>query len=372
MIYSTPGNFTWIAPSNGVVRVQIWGAGGGGGGSGLIKSGSGGGGGAYTESIINVTKGMTYNIVVGAGGAGGIASVAGPTKGSNGEASSFSTIVSKGGGGGKINAGGNGGNNPVAAGTISFDGGDGADSIVSLSGGGGGSSAAPSSNGHAATSSLGAIGPAESGNGGSGGTILVNANLSAGAEPGGGGGGAGNVSVIGHAGARGGHGRVILIFSASLTISHTLSFSQVLGTFVAKVRRILQPIAFRQVATQKSSKPRFVLQKLPITQNLSCRSLKIRLATNVINLRQWNVGNLTRLRGDRQIFYMTQIASVSVIKSRHVQQVLTMRQEIHKNYVHSLIICQNLELLQQVEMPSKRRKRSELTLICSLKMLKWI
>lgn len=54
--------------------VCLQGAGGGGGGNGEFQSGTGGGGGGYIAGVINLAKYSTWNVKVGAGGAGGEAS----------------------------------------------------------------------------------------------------------------------------------------------------------------------------------------------------------------------------------------------------------------------------------------------------------
>jgi hypothetical protein len=58
---------------NGVTRVtvELWGAGAGGAGAPPI--GHGGGGGAYTRIVMAVSQGASLRIVIGAGGAGGVA-----------------------------------------------------------------------------------------------------------------------------------------------------------------------------------------------------------------------------------------------------------------------------------------------------------
>ena len=88
----------------------------GGGGSGASKSGGGSGGGGAggyrTGSAVSFTAGQTYTITVGDGGAGG-AGTSGDVDGSNGSSSSLSgsgitTVTSAGGGGGGDASGGSG------------------------------------------------------------------------------------------------------------------------------------------------------------------------------------------------------------------------------------------------------------------------
>jgi hypothetical protein len=68
--YTTPGTYSWVAPTN-VTRVSAVCVGGGGGGSSTGGSGGGGGGGGglgYRNNI-SVTPGQSYTVVVGAAGA---------------------------------------------------------------------------------------------------------------------------------------------------------------------------------------------------------------------------------------------------------------------------------------------------------------
>lgn len=120
--FLTAGTNTWTIDHDVIVRVRVWG-GGGGGGSGLTSSaanaipGAGGGAGGAAEAILKLNAG-TYNITVGAGGAG--ATGPGSQVGGNGGASSFHTYITCSGG-----LGGNGGrSHPVfggAGGAASFD-----------------------------------------------------------------------------------------------------------------------------------------------------------------------------------------------------------------------------------------------------------
>ncbi|MBN9294728.1 MAG: gliding motility-associated C-terminal domain-containing protein [Flavobacteriia bacterium] len=136
--FETPGTYTWtVPPCVTSITVKVWGAGGGGGGarskgdSGkefgyeACAGAGGGGGGGYTEKTFTVIPGQTYNIVVGAGGAGGsVASILGSGgintttvgTGSNGGLSSFDGY-----GQNMIANGGNGGNNAVARRASSYD-----------------------------------------------------------------------------------------------------------------------------------------------------------------------------------------------------------------------------------------------------------
>jgi hypothetical protein len=107
----------WICPQ-GIyqVKVELWGAGGGGGGgSGTNQGNNGcmfwtgcawnggnggnGGAGGYNSSIINVSPGQSYSIVIGSGGVGGQLATCGTgATGQNGGNSSFSGFLSAQGG----------------------------------------------------------------------------------------------------------------------------------------------------------------------------------------------------------------------------------------------------------------------------------
>jgi hypothetical protein len=92
--YDTAGTFTWICPANVfVARVTLIGGGGGGSVGATLNNanggGGGGGGGQLQQSLVPVTPGTSYAIVVGAGGAAE----------ANGSDSTFATttVVAKGG-----------------------------------------------------------------------------------------------------------------------------------------------------------------------------------------------------------------------------------------------------------------------------------
>lgn len=235
--FTTPGSFTWTAPT-GVTSVtaQVWGSGGGGGGSG-----SGGGGGAYSTGAVSVTAGTTYNGVVGAGGAGG--SAAG--NGSDGNSSWFASTTSVLANGGKKGvtgdtvAGGQGGTTSGAFGTTKFSGGSGGyrdpNGYTDGAGGGeGGSSAGTASNGTSGSGSeltdgdysgpVGAVAPTGGGNGGNGGHGSPGPNVttagSVGQQPGGGGGGGGcdEFNDFGKAGGAGAAGQVVLSWLAPTSL----------------------------------------------------------------------------------------------------------------------------------------------------------
>ena len=111
-IFTTLGSSTWTAPSTCQSPITYWIVGGGGGGSGAYdQRGNGGGGGGFaTTGTYAVVAGTTYDVVVGAGGAGGTGRgtlnvITGPfgsdTDGTDGIDSSFDIA-----GGGPVAAGG--------------------------------------------------------------------------------------------------------------------------------------------------------------------------------------------------------------------------------------------------------------------------
>jgi hypothetical protein len=108
-VYSSPGIFTFVDPTNVTsIIVEAWG-GGGGGGSGntsFDSSGGGGGAGGYTKVFFEVTPGANYQVLVGAGGgaggAGGSSGIGGETLaggGAGGNAGSSSGLTVGGAGG---------------------------------------------------------------------------------------------------------------------------------------------------------------------------------------------------------------------------------------------------------------------------------
>lgn len=92
--YTTPGTYSWVAPS-GVTSVAVVAVGGGGGGFNCSKGGTGGGGGALVyKNSVTVSPGSSYTVVVGAGGA---VQAAG---GASSFTAGFGTATANGGGGG--------------------------------------------------------------------------------------------------------------------------------------------------------------------------------------------------------------------------------------------------------------------------------
>lgn len=206
-IYTTPGDYTWTAPSAGSVVVECWGGGQAGeDGSPFSFGMAGGKGGSYAKKTMSVTA-SGYAVHVGAGGASGLA---------NGGDSYFvnsSTCLAKGGNSSSTNTG-----------DTTFVGGSGGLVGSAMDGGGGGSSAGTAANGNAGdtgdSGGAGATAPSGGGNGGHGGA--ASSNGSPGVQPGGGGGGSGGGDFSGYLGGAGGDGKVVITFTASGTTAHNL------------------------------------------------------------------------------------------------------------------------------------------------------
>ena len=112
--FTTTGTTTWTAPATIQSPITYWIVGGGGGGAGAFdqRGNGGGGGGAAITGTYPVVGGTTYDIVVGAGGAGGrgqgtnfgtppLEEYGTHTDGTDGTSSSFDSA-----GGGPVAAGG--------------------------------------------------------------------------------------------------------------------------------------------------------------------------------------------------------------------------------------------------------------------------
>jgi len=172
--YTTAGSYTFTAKKTAPHLVTLVGGGGGGAGGDNVDGGGGGGGAECCTAVVELTKGVSYTIVVGTGGTHG----EGMDEGSNGTASKFSSLVSATGGYGGESYGG------------------------SNYGGAGGAATAPntyklaSSSGEEGESAAGVTTGGDGGNagcamglGGSGGTTGNNGNPGTGYGSGGGGGG---------------------------------------------------------------------------------------------------------------------------------------------------------------------------------------
>jgi len=101
---------TWTGTFTGTAQILVVAGGGGGGGNATIvqSPGGGGGGGGYIATTISITKGSSYPVTIGAGGAGGPS--AGNRAGTKGNPTIFYTLTAEGGGyGGSGGPGGPGG-----------------------------------------------------------------------------------------------------------------------------------------------------------------------------------------------------------------------------------------------------------------------
>ena len=177
--YTTPGTYSWTAPSN-VTSVSVVAIGGGGGGYGNT---AGGGGGLGWKNNISVTPGSSYTVVVGDHG------VNSAYPASYGEDSYFiNTSTVKGGRGH--------GGGPYADGGVQEDGDGEGGNFVGDGGGNGGNGGSGSPGGGFGGSAGGGGGGGAggySGNGGNGG-FATSAGASGSGGSGGGGGGGGNQS----------------------------------------------------------------------------------------------------------------------------------------------------------------------------------
>jgi hypothetical protein len=226
-IFTTSGTFTVPAGVTSITG-QAWGGGGSGGGASgasllFGRGAAGGGGGAYASSVLTVTPGDSFNVVV-AGQTAGTTGANGTAGGSSSIASLSVLLKAAGGSGGDANnaggtpLGGSGGSIANSIGTTRYAGFDGiigntgALLSILLTSGAGGSGANFGGAGGAGISSL----------------ILGNAPGNTGSAPGGGGSGAIN-SALGaaQAGGVGAAGQVI--------ISYTCPTYSITGTTAANV-----------------------------------------------------------------------------------------------------------------------------------------
>jgi hypothetical protein len=107
-VFTSDGTFT---VPDGITQVDVLVVGGGGAGSGST-SGGGGAGGLVWETNYSVTPGDNISVTVGAGGSGGPPESAG----TNGENSSFGSIVAQGGGHGAVGNSNNANTQPAGSG----------------------------------------------------------------------------------------------------------------------------------------------------------------------------------------------------------------------------------------------------------------
>ena len=285
--FGTAGTYTFTVPTGVTsITVQAWGGGGGARGDGTDARG-GGGGGAYASSVLVVTPGQTFTVVVGAGG------TATSNPGQSGQNAVFGNdLVIAAGGTGGTNSGGAGGTVAASIGTTRFAGGTGGSrSTASGAGGGGGGSAFATSNGNNganASGNTGGAGGTGAGNGGNGGNVSQPGN--AGLAPGGGGGARG---ANGGASGNGAVGRVVVSWAsptADLAVTKTANASQL---FVG------QAVTFTVTASNNGSANAssvVVNDQLPsgftfISATLSSSTASYNSATGVLTIGTLNVGN---------------------------------------------------------------------------------
>jgi hypothetical protein len=220
VLYTTAGTYSgsptgWLCPA-GVFQVlaEAWGAGGGGGAGNSGANGGGGGGGEYRNSLISVTPGTYYTIIVGGGGAGGTSHGNGAAGGQSSFTGDTAQVLAQPGTGGLGNSwasslatDGQGGF--TGTGTFGRYGGTGGPAYPYT--GGGGSSGSPAGEGNAAAGQSGAVAPNGGGSGGAG-TGNNSGTGGAGTAPGGGGGGS---HTSGSAGGAGAPGQVRLTYPAT-------------------------------------------------------------------------------------------------------------------------------------------------------------
>jgi uncharacterized repeat protein (TIGR01451 family) len=226
VVYNASDTFL-VPPGVTRVTVEAWGGGGGGGIDDVLDgSRPGGGGGAYARSVLDVTPGGTFPVVVGAGGARGVA----------GGTSSFGNDLVKAAGGRSNLFGGNGGAGGAVedsfGNVVCFAGGRGGNNGgLNTSGGGGGGSARSTGNGgnggdgNLLVGGKGGKGGSGTGKGGDGGDLLdLLWSGWPGTAPGGGGGGR---SFLGGVSGSGADGRVAVTYEQPVTVVYNEG-----GTFI--------------------------------------------------------------------------------------------------------------------------------------------
>jgi len=225
--FTASGSTTWTAPASATsVSYLVLGGGAVVGSAFDNSAGGGGGGGLVLTGTMNVTPGQTYNVTVGAGGAGAIrptysnpAGSANNNNGSSGNSSSFDIIVAGGGGFGYKSRSGAGPPTPYggskSSGITPPTGGSGGDGGGDGGGGGGNGTAGAASGqgGSGITSSI--SGSVKTyGSGGNGGANGSNSPGTSGqVNTGNGGQGGGSLSFNNMSGSAGGSGIVIITFN---------------------------------------------------------------------------------------------------------------------------------------------------------------
>lgn len=200
---TVPGEYEFTAIYTGPHLIECIAGGGAGGlsegGGGMGLGGGGGGGGGANSAIYDLVEGVTYFVIVGAGGLQGVR----PGGDTGFAVGTLVEVQAAGGGNGVGHVAGTGGIPPAVLGQISWEGGDGADGSPTGEGGGGGAGARtvrvspPVGTGDSATGRPGATGTGGvfTGDGGDGGFSMGAG--SDGSPFGGGGGGAGLDGVPG-------------------------------------------------------------------------------------------------------------------------------------------------------------------------------
>lgn len=206
-LFDTPGTTPWTCPAGITsVRVRAWGSGAGGITGSATVAGAGGGGAAAVDSVVSTTPGDVYDIIVPAGGIGGLFGVA--TNGADADFGSGLVTAKGGNASADGTTGGLGGLASASVGTTKFTGGNGGTGSATVAagagGGGGAGTAQNGGNGGNSGSTHGAGGSGGADNGGAGGDGGVSGGAGqTGNQYGGGGGGGGNLAGAGRAGARG-------------------------------------------------------------------------------------------------------------------------------------------------------------------------
>ena len=194
--FTTVGANTWTCPT-GITEVEVLIVAGGGGGGGRYYAGGGGAGGVVHDTDYTVVAGVTYDITVGAAGAGGVAD----GNGSNG-ANSVWNVNAEGSGITMTAVGGGGGSSMNGTAGATGSGGGGAGGFSGTPGGAAGQPAV------------------------SGATVYANAGgagAAADAAGGGGAGAAGTAAPNNSSGGAGGIGREFTSFSAYGTDSSNIA-----------------------------------------------------------------------------------------------------------------------------------------------------
>lgn len=213
---TTSGN--WTAPAGvTTVTVEAWGGGGAGGGATVNPSmGGGGAGGQYARKVLTVVPGLSYAVVVGAGGTGGTGN--GPAGGDSTFA--VTAVVAKGGAGGTaaVNGVAGAGSSSAGVGDVVYAGGSGSAGSSSGTGGAGGGGAGSTGAGGAASGSTAGAGSANGGGDGGNG-LFFRGSGNAGSAAGGGGGGGYATNSTARSGGSGARGEVRISYAQTPSVT---------------------------------------------------------------------------------------------------------------------------------------------------------